>query len=305
MAKDKDQSQPSSNTPVVCRYFLHYSKDEVESVKINSTNENVKKPNKTNFFKISMILIFSCFILLSIVAMIIKFRQMKYKIYENEYQIQKLNNHITRQDEVIDELLTKFDKLMKNYMNLKDNNIKKFPDLASNIQPMKAKIIRLPDNTRIYNNGYIPSSCHEYLYPTNTNPYYNSSFYKYVYEGAIGNGVYNIKVAGYDPKKVYCKMEEGGWTVLLARKAMPYSHNINFDLGWVNYKNGFGDPFNEYWLGLDYLHEMTKNGAKLQINTKMRIPVADHSHSIDDIQTAFYDYFSVCLEDANQEPSNW
>ena len=48
-------------------------------------------------------------------------------------------------------------------------------------------------------------------------------------------------------------MVTGGWTVILRRK---YSSGTreNFIREWDDYENGFGDPTNEFWLGLRYMH---------------------------------------------------
>ena len=39
----------------------------------------------------------------------------------------------------------------------------------------------------------------------------------------------------------------GGWTVLLARQNT--SKHLNFTKSWQDYKKGFGDPDDEYWIG--------------------------------------------------------
>ena len=59
--------------------------------------------------------------------------------------------------------------------------------------------------------------------------------------------------------QVQCDLETdgGGWTVILHRK---YSSGPreNFIRGWDDYENGFGDPTNEFWLGLRYMHCLTQ-----------------------------------------------
>ncbi|MPC49343.1 Tenascin-N [Portunus trituberculatus] len=47
----------------------------------------------------------------------------------------------------------------------------------------------------------------------------------------------------------------GGWTVFLKRQQQPYQ--LDFNRTWEEYQAGFGDPYMEYWLGLEMLHVMT------------------------------------------------
>ncbi|KAK3102344.1 hypothetical protein FSP39_010655 [Pinctada imbricata] len=67
------------------------------------------------------------------------------------------------------------------------------------------------------------------------------------------NGVYTISPLGSEDVKVYCDMEDGGWTVFQRR----INGKTDFYRGWNEYKDGFGDPTEEYWLGNKYLHTLT------------------------------------------------
>ena len=53
----------------------------------------------------------------------------------------------------------------------------------------------------------------------------------------------------------------GGWTVILQRRPLP--QQINFRRGWEEYKEGFGDPESEYWIGeasiLSLLHSSSSS----------------------------------------------
>ncbi|KAG7175476.1 techylectin-5B-like isoform X2 [Homarus americanus] len=57
--------------------------------------------------------------------------------------------------------------------------------------------------------------------------------------------------------QVWCELEgeEGGWTVVLARR--PLDQQVNFNRGWRDYREGFGDPDTEYWIGNAALHDLT------------------------------------------------
>ncbi|XP_071835759.1 uncharacterized protein [Apostichopus japonicus] len=62
------------------------------------------------------------------------------------------------------------------------------------------------------------------------------------------SGVYLIKPDGYpEPFEAYCDndLENGGWTVLQRR----LRESINFNRTWKDFRNGFGFPRSEVWLG--------------------------------------------------------
>ncbi|XP_051795067.1 microfibril-associated glycoprotein 4-like [Acanthochromis polyacanthus] len=65
------------------------------------------------------------------------------------------------------------------------------------------------------------------------------------------SGVYTIYPTGSKPGvKVRCEKSDGGhWTV---------SQALNFYRPWDQYKKGFGNPAGEYWLGLENIHQLTR-----------------------------------------------
>ncbi|XP_045137243.1 tenascin-N-like [Portunus trituberculatus] len=78
--------------------------------------------------------------------------------------------------------------------------------------------------------------------------------------GVTKSGVYYIypfTCTCSEPILVWCDMETdgGGWTVFLKRQQQPYQ--LDFNRTWEEYQAGFGDPYMEYWLGLEMLHVMT------------------------------------------------
>uniref|UniRef100_A0A182MJL8 Fibrinogen C-terminal domain-containing protein n=1 Tax=Anopheles culicifacies TaxID=139723 RepID=A0A182MJL8_9DIPT len=70
-------------------------------------------------------------------------------------------------------------------------------------------------------------------------------------------GVYNIQPEKpfKQPMTVLCdqEYESGGWIVIQHR----FDGATNFYRGWDEYKNGFGNLEQEFWLGLDRIYQLT------------------------------------------------
>uniref|UniRef100_A0A8C4WC98 Angiopoietin 4 n=1 Tax=Gopherus evgoodei TaxID=1825980 RepID=A0A8C4WC98_9SAUR len=74
------------------------------------------------------------------------------------------------------------------------------------------------------------------------------------------SGIYTLHVANMtEPRKVFCDMEteRGGWTVIQRRT----NGSVNFQRKWKEYKQGFGDPAGEYWLGNEAVHLLTSQAS--------------------------------------------
>lgn len=73
--------------------------------------------------------------------------------------------------------------------------------------------------------------------------------------GATQSGVYRIYPSGTRGFSVFCdnQHENGGWVVLQRRK----NGSENFYRDWSDYKDGFGDLNEEFWLGNIKIHEIT------------------------------------------------
>ncbi|XP_066924476.1 fibrinogen-like protein 1 [Clytia hemisphaerica] len=109
---------------------------------------------------------------------------------------------------------------------------------------------------------YVPSDCQEYKTL-----------------GAYTNGVYKIKIKNTEViKSVYCDMTtfNGSWTTIQKRT----SAEVNFTRGWSDYKNGFGNPSSNYWLGLDAMHHMTKNIDQMLIKIEAESFNGNHAYVI-------------------------
>ena len=89
------------------------------------------------------------------------------------------------------------------------------------------------------------------------------------------SGVYKISKGSFDNSvDVYCDMvtNEGGWIVIQKNKN---NSNVNFNLNWTDYEEGFGDFNKEFWYGLKELHCLTQRGqwemrVDYQYNDKTR-----------------------------------
>ena len=69
------------------------------------------------------------------------------------------------------------------------------------------------------------------------------------------SGVYIINADGKQSFQVFCDMatDSGGWTVIQRRA----DGSVEFYKTWMEYKNGFGNLDNEFWLGNDKIHRLT------------------------------------------------
>ncbi|CAH0716523.1 unnamed protein product, partial [Brenthis ino] len=80
--------------------------------------------------------------------------------------------------------------------------------------------------------------------------------------GMRESGVYYLQIRGttYWFLKVYCEQNvaDGGWTVIHRRDDFGIPAE-NFNRDWSDYKNGFGDPSKEFWLGNENIYMLTNN----------------------------------------------
>ncbi|XP_044056033.1 angiopoietin-related protein 4-like, partial [Siniperca chuatsi] len=76
-------------------------------------------------------------------------------------------------------------------------------------------------------------------------------------QGQRTSGIYTIQPESSQPFKILCEMtSEGGWTVIQKR----HDGSQNFNQLWESYKRGFGSLNGEFWLGLENIHSLSKQG---------------------------------------------
>ncbi|XP_062361417.1 tenascin isoform X2 [Cinclus cinclus] len=102
--------------------------------------------------------------------------------------------------------------------------------------------------------------------------------------GEATSGLYTIYLNGdkAQPLQVFCDMGEdgGGWIVFLRRQ----NGKQDFYKNWNTYVAGFGDPKDEFWIGLENLHKITSQGQY-----ELRVDLRDKGDSA----YAVYERFSV------------
>uniref|UniRef100_H2Z1G8 Fibrinogen C-terminal domain-containing protein n=1 Tax=Ciona savignyi TaxID=51511 RepID=H2Z1G8_CIOSA len=87
--------------------------------------------------------------------------------------------------------------------------------------------------------------------------------------GRIESGIYRIyNPRNYQILEVYCDQttDNGGWMVFQRRT----NGSENFYRTWAEYQEKFGNLSNEFWLGMENLHALTRTG-----NYELRIELED------------------------------
>ncbi|XP_061190784.1 fibroleukin-like [Saccostrea echinata] len=107
-------------------------------------------------------------------------------------------------------------------------------------------------------------------------------------KGNTNTGVYEIYPFGNSsiPVQVYCDMDtmNGGWTAIQKR----LDGSLSFNRIWTDYKNGFGDPAQNVWIGNDVIHQLTKGK-----NSFLYVSITVHNGTT---LYELYDQFSVSDE---------
>ncbi|XP_054051821.1 angiopoietin-2 isoform X4 [Rissa tridactyla] len=106
--------------------------------------------------------------------------------------------------------------------------------------------------------------------------------------GLITSGIYTLTVPNTaQEKKAYCDMETGGggWTVIQRRE----DGSVDFHRTWKEYKMGFGDPAGEYWLGNEFVSQLT-NQKRYVLKIHLKDWEGNEAYSL-------YDHFSLANEE--------
>ncbi|XP_060900325.1 angiopoietin-related protein 4 [Labrus mixtus] len=97
--------------------------------------------------------------------------------------------------------------------------------------------------------------------------------------GETNSGVYTIQPINAEPFKVFCEMTaDGGWTVIQRRQ----DGSVDFDQLWQAYEKGFGSLNGEFWLGLEKMHSIAKDGGYT-----LNIKLSDWSGDVASVRLPF------------------
>jgi len=89
------------------------------------------------------------------------------------------------------------------------------------------------------------------------------------------SGLYLVHLNNIKTIEVFCDQEtdDGGWTVFQRR----LNGKTNFYRDWKAYKEGFGNPHREFWLGNEYIYLLTYQ-AEYPAGSELRIDMEDISN---------------------------
>ncbi|KAF6375923.1 angiopoietin 2 [Rhinolophus ferrumequinum] len=108
--------------------------------------------------------------------------------------------------------------------------------------------------------------------------------------GLTTSGLYTLTFPNSTQEvKAYCDMETagGGWTVIQRRG----DGSVDFQRTWKEYKMGFGNPSGEYWLGNEFVSQVT-NQKRYVLKIRLTDWEGDEAHSL-------YEHFYLSGEELN------
>ncbi|BFZ03927.1 hypothetical protein BsWGS_06967 [Bradybaena similaris] len=90
------------------------------------------------------------------------------------------------------------------------------------------------------------------------------------YKGMLSNtSRQEFLLWGRVPALCDTETDGGGWIVIQRRT----KGDVDFYRGWADYKNGFGTPDTDYWIGLDVIHNLTSQSKSSEVNVPIHVRI--------------------------------
>ena len=160
-------------------------------------------------------------------------------------------------------------KTIAHYRGVFKAHVEEGEALENEIKNLTTKILEIEDTCT----GYLSRDCCQVysLINVNVNNIHFLFQVMIASNSSAETGLYEIKDPctgdrsfNYAKIHVRCDMETdgGGWIVIQRRIT---NGTVNFNRNWEDYVNGFGDLEGEFWIGLENMHELTKQAVELQV----------------------------------------
>ncbi|XP_058119875.1 fibrinogen-like protein A [Anopheles ziemanni] len=193
-------------------------------------------------------------------------------LYETEHLQEKLTKHENNINEKIETIEAKMhameDSLKKSLEASEENTRTKLEELKNHMIP-KMDLIQETLQTelkKLEENKEILDMLTNSIYNLTTNAETRSKTLedhliapiRSCRQAANESGTYLLSLSKKSkPFEVFCEQNkfEGNWTVIQHR----FDGSVDFYRNWTEYRNGFGNVDGEFWLGLEYVHQITKN----------------------------------------------
>ncbi|XP_039223305.1 angiopoietin-related protein 7 [Crotalus tigris] len=174
-------------------------------------------------------------------------------------ELKKLKVQVANLSSILEEMSKKQD-------NILGQAVTQVTALEGSIKLMDARLNDMEGKYSEMNSqlGLVQLQAVQTVTQTSTDAVYDcSSLYQRNYRSS---GIYYLppdEFLGSPELQVYCDMETdgGGWTVIQRRKI----GLISFSQSWKQYKEGFGSPQGDFWLGNEHIHRLSRRPSTLRV----------------------------------------